>query len=97
MSKIYVKVSETDKPYIDLLSFEPQEGFVEKDVDESKMPTLINFTNKCWVDKNGEVQVSNDKVMTEADVKNQGLQMQLKMMQMQFSNLILSMAKGDNK
>ena len=94
---VYVKISEKNAPYIDLIAFEPQEGFVEKDVDESKMPTLINFTNKCWVDKNGEVQVSNDKVMTEADVKNQALQMQLKMMQMQFSNLILNMAKGGNK
>lgn len=94
---VYVKLSETNAPYIDFISFEPQEGFVEKDVDESKMPTLINFTNKCWVDKNGEVQVSNDKVMTDADIKNQALQMQLKMMQMQFSNLILNMAKGGNK
>ncbi|CAI2699195.1 hypothetical protein AKUA2103_PHAGE100570 (plasmid) [Apilactobacillus kunkeei] len=94
---IYVKISEKNAPYIDLISFEPQEGFIEKNVDESKMPTLINFTNKCWVDKDGEVQVSNDKVMTEADVKNQALQMQLKMMQIQFSNLILNMAKGGNK
>ncbi|CAI2680312.1 hypothetical protein AKUH3B103M_PHAGE100600 (plasmid) [Apilactobacillus kunkeei] len=94
---VYVKISEKNAPYIDLISFEPQEGFIEKDVDESKMPTLINFTNKCWVDKNGKVQVSNDKVMTEADVKNQALQMQLKMMQMQFSNLILNMAKGGNE
>lgn len=94
---VYVKLSETNAPYIDLISFEPQEGFVEKDVDESKMPTLINFTNKCWVDKNGEVQVSNDKVMTDAEINNQALQMKLKMMQLQFSNLILSMAKGDNK
>lgn len=91
---VYVKISEKNAPYIDLISFEPQEGFIEKDVDVSKMPTLINFTNKCWVDKNGEVQVSNDKVMTDAEINNQGLQMQLKMMQMQFSNLILSMAKG---
>ena len=94
---VYVKLSETNAPYIDLISFEPQEGFVEKDVDESKMPTLINFTNKCWVDKNGEVQVSNDKVMTDAEINNQALQMKLKMMQMQFSNLILNMAKGGNK
>ena len=94
---VYVKVSETNAPYIDLISFEPQEGFVEKDVDASKMPTLINFTDKCWVDKNGEVQVSNDKVMTDAEINNQGLQMQLKMMQHQFSNLILNMAKGGNK
>lgn len=94
---VYVKISEKNAPYIDLISFEPQEGFIEKDVDESKMPTLINFTNKCWVDKNGEVQVSNDKVMTDAEINNQGLQMQLKMMQMQFSNLILNMAKGGNK
>lgn len=94
---VYVKISEKNAPYIDLISFEPQEGFIEKDVDVIKMPTLINFTNKCWVDKNGEVQVSNDKVMTDADIKNQALQMQLKMMQMQFSNLILNMAKGGNK
>lgn len=95
---IYVKVSETNAPYIDLISFEPQEGFVEKeDLPADKMVTLINFTNKCWIDNNGDIQVSNDKLMTDADKQNAQLNMQLNMVQTQFSNLVLALAKGGNK
>lgn len=95
---IYVKVSETNAPYIDLISFEPQEGFVEKeDLPPEQMATLINFTNKCWIDKDGNIQVSNDKLMTDADKQNAQLNMQLKLMQSQFLNMMLALAKGGAK
>lgn len=95
---IYVKVSEKNAPYLDSLSLEPKEGYVEKeDLSFDEMATLFNFTSKCWIDKDGNIQVSNDRLMTDAEKQNEQLNMQLKMMQMQFSNLILSMAKGGNK
>lgn len=95
---IYVKVSETNAPYIDLISFEPQEGFVEKeDLPADQMVTLINFTNKCWIDSNGNIKVSNDKLMTDAEKQNAQLNMQLKLMQSQFLNMMLALAKGGAK
>ncbi|CAI2679198.1 hypothetical protein AKUH3B102A_PHAGE100580 (plasmid) [Apilactobacillus kunkeei] len=95
---VYVKVNPENKPYLSDISFEPKDGYIEKpDLPVEQMITLIYFTEKCKLDDNGNIQVSNDKILSDDDVKNQALQMQLKMMQMQFSNLILSMAKGDNK
>lgn len=95
---IYVKVSEKNAPYIDLISFDPQEGFEAKeDLPPEQMTTLINFTNKCWIDKDGNIQVSNDKLITDAEKQNAQLQMQLKMFQNQFSSLVLAIAKGGAK
>lgn len=95
---VYVKVNPENKPYLSDISFEPKDGYIEKpDLPVEQMITLIYFTDKCKLDGSGNIQVSHDKLLSDDDVKNQALQMQLKMMQMQFSNLILSMAKGDNK
>lgn len=95
---IYVKVSETNPPYLDSLSLEPKDGYVEKeDLPYDQMETLFNFTQNCKLDSNGNIVVSNDKMMTDAEKENAQLKMQLNMVQSQFSNLVLALAKGGNK
>lgn len=95
---IYVKLSETNAPYLDSLSLEPKDGYIEKeDLPYDQMAILFNFTQNCKLDSNGNIVVSNDKMMTDVEKQNAQLKMQLKMMQSQFSNLVLTLAKGGNK
>ena len=95
---IYVKAGETNAPYLDSLSLDPKEGYVEKeDLPFDQMQTLFNFTQKCKLDSNGNIQVSNDQLMTDAEKQNAQLNMQLKLMQSQFLNMMLALAKGDAK
>lgn len=95
---IYVKVSDKNAPYLDSLSLEPKEGYVEKeDLPYDQMQTLFNFTQNCKLDSNGNIVVSNDKMMTDAEKQNAQLNMQLKLMQSQFLNMMLALAKGGVK
>lgn len=95
---IYVKVSEKNAPYLDSISLEPKDGYVEKeDLPFDQMATLFNFTQNCKLDSNGNIVVSNDKMMTDAEKQNAQLNMQLKLMQSQFLNMMLALAKGGAK
>lgn len=95
---IYVHVDEKNKPYLDAISLEPQDGYLEKeDLSFDEMATLFNFTSKCWIDKDGNIQVSKDRLMTDAEKQNEQLSMQLKMIQSQFLNMMLALAKGGAK
>ena len=95
---VYVKVSETNAPYLDSLSLEPKDGYIEKeDLPYEQMETLFNFTQNCKLDSNGNIVVSNDKMMTDAEKENAQLNMQLKLMQSQFLNMMLALAKGGAK
>lgn len=96
---LYVHVNQKNAPYLDAISFEEREGYDEKDyLSVDKMTTLITNPTKCYLDKDGNVVVPDAQPeVTETDKQVQALQLQLKMMQSQFSNLVLALAKGGNK
>lgn len=96
---LYVHVNPDKEPYLDRISFEETEGYVEKEyLEPDQMVTLMYATDKCYLDKNGNIVVPNiQPPLSDTEVKLQQAEMQITMMQHQFSNLILSMAKGGNK
>lgn len=96
---LYVHVNEKNAPYLDAISFDEKEGYDEKPyLDPDKMVTLMYNTDKCYLDKDGNVVVPDiQPEVTETDKQVQALQLQLKMVQSQFSNLVLALAKGGNK
>lgn len=96
---LYVHVNPDKEPYLDRIAFEETEGYVEKDyLSVDKMTTLITNTTKCYLDKDGNIVVPNiQPPLSDTDVKLQQAEMQITMMQHQFSNLILSIAKGGTK
>lgn len=96
---LYVHVNEEKAPYLDAISFEEKEGYDEKDyLSVDKMTTLITNPTKCYLDNDGNIVVPNiQPPLSDTEVKLQQAEMQITMMQHQFSNLILSIAKGGTK
>lgn len=96
---LYVHADEKNAPYLDAISFNEKDGYDEKPyLEPDKMVILMHYTTKCYLDKDGNIVVPNiQPEVTETDKQVQALQLQLKMMQSQFLNMMLVLAKGGGK
>lgn len=88
MSKIYVKVSETDKPYIESVSTEALDGYVAKDgLLNSQIIALLNYPTKCYVDDSGVVVVPNQIPLSDAEKQAQDIKLQFESMSKKITDM----------
>lgn len=77
MTQIYVKVSETDKPYIEKVSTEPLEGYEAKNgLLNDQIIALLNYPTKCYVDDNGVVFTPNQIPLSESEKQAQNIKLE---------------------
>lgn len=77
MAQIYVKVSETDKPYIEKVSTEPLEGYEAKNgLLNDQIIALLNYPTKCYVDDNGVVFTPNQIPLSESEKQAQNIKLE---------------------
>lgn len=96
---LYVHVNEKNAPYLDAISFDEKDGYDEKPyLDPDKMVTLMYNTDKCYLDKDGNVVVPDiQPELSDTDKQLQEAQKTIEIMQKQLSSLVLFVAKGGNK
>lgn len=64
--KIYVHVSEQNKPWIDMVSTEQKDGYVSvSGLMDYQVIALLNYPTKCFMDDNGVIHAPQDLPMSE--------------------------------
>ena len=77
MTQIYVKVSETDKPYIEKVSTEPLDGYEAKNgLLNDQIIALLNYPTKCYVDESGVVFTPNQIPLSESEKQAQNIKLE---------------------
>lgn len=88
MTQIYVKVSETDKPYIEKVSTEPLEGYEAKNgLLNDQIIALLNYPTKCYVDDNGVVFTPNQIPLSDAEKQAQTIKLEFADMKQQITDM----------
>lgn len=86
--KIYVKVSDTDKPYLSGSSTEALDGYVAKEgLTDNQAITVLSRPDKCYLDDNGVVIVPNQIPLSQADRDYKKFEIQLSTMSQQITDM----------
>lgn len=88
MTQIYVKVSETDKPYIEKVSTEPLAGYEAKNgLLNDQIIALLNYPTKCYVDDSGVVFTPNQMPLSDAEKQAQNIKLEFADMKQQITDM----------
>ena len=86
--KVYVKVSDTDKPYLSGSSTEALDGYVAKEgLTDNQAITVLSRPDKCYLDDNGVVIVPNQIPLSQADRDYKKFELQLSTMSQQITDM----------
>lgn len=86
--KIYVKVSDTDKPYLSGSSTEALDGYTSiEGLTNDQAIAALSRPNKCYVDDNGVLIVPNQIPLSQAEKDAQDMQLQFANMQKQIKDM----------
>lgn len=76
--KVYVKVSDTDKPYLSNASTEALDGYVGiEGLTNDQAIAALSRPNKCYMDDNGVLIVPNQIPLSQAEKDAENVKIQL--------------------
>lgn len=88
MTNFYVKVSDTDKPYLLDVSMEQKEGYVlVTGIMDSQILALTKFPTKCYLDDNGALVTPNQIPLSVAEQQAQQTNLTIDNLQKQVTDL----------
>lgn len=86
--KIYVKVSDTDKPYLSGSSTEALDEYTSiEGLTNDQAIAALSRPNKCYVDDNGVLIVPNQIPLSQAEKDAQSVKLQLEGMSKQITDM----------
>lgn len=86
--KIYVKVSDTDKPYLSGASTEALDGYTSiEGLTNDQAIAALSRPNKCYVDDNGVLIVPNQIPLSQAEKDAQSVKLQLEGMSKRITDM----------